>query len=94
MSLLWDPSEEFLVAVQRPYRKDETIEARGVPGRIVEQITHREYIEAWAYTGFCSEAISLSPKFYYRCKRTDDNLADAVAAGSEPALRGGEESGL
>lgn len=92
MSLLWDPSEEFLVAVQRPYRKGELIEARGVPGRIIEQISHQEYIEAWAYTGFCSEAISLSPKFYYRCKRTDDNLGDTVAAGSEPALRGDQES--
>ena len=93
MSFVWEPSEEFLVAVQAPYQIGDSIHVRGQQGRIIEPITHQEYLEAWEWTGFPSEAISLNPRFYYRCKRIeDDSLGDAVPAGSELALRGDQES--
>ena len=94
MSLTWEPSEEFLVAVQRPYQLGDKIEARGVQGRIIEQITYQEYTEAWAYMGFSSDAISVSPRYYYRCKRIDDSLAATVAPVSEILERGDQESAL
>jgi len=90
--LTWQPSEEFLVAVQTPYKIGDSIHVCGQQGRIIEPISHQEYLEAWEWTGFPSEAISLNPRFYYRCKRTDQSLGDAVSAGSESALRGDQES--
>jgi hypothetical protein len=67
MTIDFTPGEEFLVAVQRPYKLNEPIEARGLKGRIVEPISYMDYVEVWAFRGFDSEAISDSPSFYYRC---------------------------
>ena len=93
MSLTWEPSEEFLVAVQKPYKIGNFIHVRGLHGRIVEQITNQEYLEAWAWRGFNSEAISLNPRFYYRCRRIeDDSLGSTVQACSDPTGRGDQES--
>jgi hypothetical protein len=84
--------EEFLVAVQRPYKIGEEVQAHGLKGRIVESISHQDYIEVWAYRGFASEAISVGAKCYYRCQRIGDKppLTSLPAVG-EP-LRGDQES--
>jgi hypothetical protein len=85
--------EEFLVAVQRPYRQDEIIEARGLKGRILERITEQDYLEVWRFRGSDSEGLSLSPQFYYRCKLIQ-NLAASVAPVLEMPLRWDEENAL
>ena len=94
--LTWEPSEEFLVAVQRSYQKDEIVDlrdCRGIMGRVIEPISPQEYSEVWAFRGYDSEASSLNPRFYYRCKRIEnDSLGDTVPAGSDSALRGDQES--
>ncbi len=88
----FQPAEEFLVAVQRRYRISETIEARGLKGRIVEQISHEDYREVWAYRGFNSEAISLNPQYYYRCVKLADertshsNLSDSLDSTTKKVL--------
>ena len=105
--ITWEPSEEFLVAVQRPYGPTELVEARGLRGYIIEQITHDDYAEAWAWRGFDSDAISVSPRYYYRCKRIEDpenlyhgtetnkvdhSLGSTVPATSDQTGRGDQES--
>ncbi len=91
--LTWDPSEEFLVAVQTPYKIGDSIHVCGQQGRVIEPISHQEYLEAWEWTGFPSEAISLNPRFYYRCKRIeDDSLGSTVQVGSDQTGRGDQES--
>lgn len=65
-------STDFLVALQGPKQIGDEIdllESHGLKGRIVEQITHEEYLETWAFRGFQTEARSLHPRYWYRCER-------------------------
>ena len=61
----------FWVALPLPKKLQDEIEVQGIRGRIVEQITHDEYLSVWAFKGFPTEGIALNPRAYYRCERLD-----------------------
>jgi hypothetical protein len=89
--------EEFLIAVPRAYREQEVIDltdAHGLKGRIVEAISHLDYLEVWAFRGFPSEGVSaMRPRFYYRCvKLVSDKPPLTTTNDPNPALRGDQES--
>jgi hypothetical protein len=81
-------SQDFLVAVQRRYQKDEPIEWNGLKGLVVEAISHQDYLEVWAFRGFPSEGISaIRPRFYYRCVRIPSGVGLETGNDSERTLR-------
>jgi hypothetical protein len=85
--------KDFLVAIQRQYRKDEPIEWNGIKGIVVEAISHQDYLEVWAFRGFPTEGVSaIRPKFYYRCIRTGSDVGLETANDPQPAMRGDQES--
>jgi hypothetical protein len=88
----FEAGKDFLVAVQRRYRKDELIEARGLKGRIIEPISAQDYVEVWRFRGSDSEGLSLSPQFYYRCQRISDKPRLAIVPDPESEVRGDQES--
>jgi hypothetical protein len=89
----FQPGQDFLVAVSRRYQQDEIIEAHGLKGRIVEAISHQDYIEVWAFRGFPSEGVSaMRPKFYYRCVKLS-GIGGASVPDSKTEVRGDQESG-
>ena len=67
--IAFEPGTEFLAALPLRYRIGDEIEACGVKGRIVEEITYEDYLDAWASRGFAQEAIGLQVRFYYRCTK-------------------------
>jgi hypothetical protein len=89
--------QDFLIAVPRAYREQEVIDltdTHGLKGRIVEAISHLDYLEVWAFRGFPSEGVSaMRPRFYYRCKLIE-RLAASVAPILEMPLRESEETAL
>jgi hypothetical protein len=89
------PGQDFLVAVPRKYSEGESIDllaSHGLKGRIVEAISHQDYLEVWAFRGFPSEGVSaMRPRFYYRCvKLSGVGLASPPAPETE--VRGDQES--
>ncbi len=83
--------KDFLVAVPRRYQEGEFIksEALGLTGRVVEAISHQDYLEVWAFRGFPSEGISaIRPNFYYRCVRIPSDVGLKAGNDSERTLRG------
>jgi len=61
---------DFWVALPLPKKLQDEIEVHGIRGRIVEQITHDEYLAVWA--AFQDKGVgSLNPRAYYRCERLD-----------------------
>ncbi len=82
--------KDFLVAVPRQYQKDEFIVSvsLGLQGRVVEAISHQDYLEVWAFRGFPSEGISaIRPKFYYRCVRIPSDVGLETGNDSERTVR-------
>ncbi len=82
---------DFLVAVQRRYKEGEFIKAEslGLTGRVVEAISHQDYLEVWAFRGFPSEGIAaITPRFYYRCVRIPSDIGLETGNDSERTVRG------
>jgi hypothetical protein len=91
------PGQDFLVAVPRKYSEGESIDllaSHGLKGRIVEAISHQDYLEVWAFRGFPSEGVSaMKPRFYYRCQKLPSDKPPFTAGTTSGApLRGDQES--
>jgi hypothetical protein len=69
----FEVGKDFLVAVSCKYREGEAIDltsTHGVKGRIVEPISHQEYLEVWCFRGFPKQGVGIiKPKYYYRCRK-------------------------
>ncbi len=89
------PGKDFLVAVPRKYSEGESIDlvaSHGLKGRIIEPISHQDYLEVWAFRGFPSEGVSaMRPKFYYRCVKLS-GVGGASVPDSKTEVRGDQES--
>ena len=70
---------DFYVALPQKQKIGDVVEVYGMRGRIVEWLTHEEYLEIWAFKGFPSEGISLNPRAYYRCERLDGEAAETCS---------------
>lgn len=81
------PPNEFLAAVQIPYKPGATLEVESLNlrGRVIEQVSYSDYVALWAWHGCPEEGISLFPRYYYRCEklgpiRPEISSADPVAS--------------
>ena len=66
---------DFYVALPEKHKLGDEVTIHGIKGRIVEWLTHQEYLNVWAFKGFPTEGIALNPRAYYRCERLDDSGA-------------------
>lgn len=61
--------DTFVIALPRPVQMDEPVEARGMTGRVTEQLTREEYIAAWSKAGYPNLGICRRPNFFYRVRK-------------------------